>query len=921
MVQVGARWWKLDFHTHTPASMDYGRHEPHLRNTVTPREWLSSFVEKGIECVAVTDHNTASWVDRLQAEAAVMRNEGKIIHVFPGVEITANGNIHILAIFDPSKSSEIVMAAVGTAKFRGEYGNSDAVAGESAENIVDEITKLGGIAIPAHIDMKAGMCQIQSSHTIKQICHKSSAVEVIFPEGGRGPEHDECLRRYKVLELGLAEVIGSDAHRPDEVGRAYTWVKMSSPTIDGVRLALVDGASSIKRSNMVTGNPNAVSSNVIHSISIDKAKYCGRGKPLEIVFNPWLNSIIGGRGSGKSSILEFIRLALGRDKDLLDIPGRNEVKETFTRFAQKSADRDADGVLLDETCISCVIQKEGAYYLLKWVSNVPNVAIFKWDGQEWKAEHGDARSRFPVKIFSQKQIYDIARNPSALIRIIDETDVVDLFGWKMAWTEKENKFLSLCGQRRVLQGQMANKNVLEGQLSDVIQKIDVIESSGHAQVLSDFNDAMKKHTAIVDFKESYSNLGEKLSEQMRTADQLKFNSTVFAATNEIDVEVLQRVGAMNQAYLEIKSQINALIAGLNSSLDEFSQWQATSAFGKQQDSSFSQYASLVATLTQNGVDNPDQYQQLVETKSGIEKKLAEIEDFESQERQTTIDINLIYADLIELRKSLTNRRRDFVRQHLSNNPSISLSIEPLCNIDDMEESFRAVIGRPDGAFASDILDREKQIGFLYSLWAALIAEHKKNPAVPHDLTQNFTCVHDFKSQLFKYATGQINGVPIGKRFTDFMSQLQPQNFDRLNLWFPDDRLVVKFNDGKRLKDISQGSAGQKAATVLSFLLSYGNEPLILDQPEDDLDNGLISSLIVSKLQENKSRRQVIVVTHNPNIVVNGDSEFVVALQDKGSIEVAASGGLQEPDVRREVCEIMEGGKQALEQRYRRMIAV
>jgi hypothetical protein len=468
---------------------------------------------------------------------------------------------------------------------------------------------------------------------------------------------------------------------------------------------------------------------------------------------------------------------------------------------------------------------------------------------------------------------------------------------------------------------MANKNVFEGQLSDVIQKIDVIESSGHAQVLADFNHATTKHKAIEDFKESYSNLGEKLSEQMRTADQLGFNSAVFAVTNEMDVELLQRVGAMNQVYLEIKSQINSLITGLNISLEEFSQWQASSAFGKQQESSFSQYASLVATLTQNGVDNPDQYQQLVETKSGIEKKLAEIGAFESQERQTTIEINLVYADLIELRKSLTNRRRDFVRQYLSNNPSVSLSIEPLCNIDDMEESFRTVIGRTDGAFASDILDKEKQTGFLYSLWAALIAEHNKNLAAPHDLTQNFTCVHDFKSQLFKYGAGQVNGVPIGKRFSDFMSQLQPQNFDKLNLWFPDDRLVVKFNDGKRLKDISQGSAGQKAATVLSFLLSYGNEPLILDQPEDDLDNGLISSLIVSKLQENKSRRQVIVVTHNPNIVVNGDSEFVVALQDKGSIEVAASGGLQEPDVRREVCEIMEGGKQALEQRYRRMIAV
>lgn len=921
MVQVGARWWTFDFHTHTPASMDYGRHEPNLRNTVTPREWLSSFVEKGIECVAVTDHNTGSWIERLQEEASVMRNEGKSIYIFPGVEITANGNIHILAIFDPSKTSDAVQAIVGAAKFRGEYGNSDAVAGESAENVVEEIIKSGGVAIPAHVDMKAGMCQLQSTHTISQTCNKSSAIEVIFPEGGRGPEHDECLRRYKSLDLRLAEVIGSDAHRPEEVGRAFTWVKMSSPTIDGLRLALIDGASSIKRSNTVASNPNAASSNVIYSISIDKAKYCGRGKPLEIKFNPWLNSIIGGRGSGKSSILEFIRLGLGRDKDLLDIPGRNEVKDTFTRFAQKSANRDAEGVLLEETTISCIIQKEGAYYLLKWESNAPNVIISKWDGQEWKAEHGDARSRFPVKIFSQKQIYDIAKNPSALIRIIDETDVVDLFGWKMAWTEKENKFLSLCGQRRVLQGQMANKNVLQGQLADVIQKIGIIESSGHAQVLSYFNNAATKNKAIKDFKDSFASLGDKLSKEIREAEGLAFDSSAFTATNHIDLELLERIGVMNQAYLEFKKEVSGLISGMNDRLGEFENWQSSSDFGKQQDISIQQYTSLVDSLTQSGVSNPDQYQQLVETKAGIEKKLAEINGFESQEYQTTVEINLIYADLIELRKALTSRRREFVRQHLSNNDSISLSIEPLCNIEDMEESFRAVIGRSDAVFASDILDKEKETGFLHSLWSALIAEHNKAPAIINDLTQNFTCIHDFKTQVFNYSSGQIMGMPIGKRFLDFMGQLQPQNFDRINLWFPDDRLVVKFNDGKRLKDISQGSAGQKAATVLSFLLSYGNEPLILDQPEDDLDNGLISSLIVTKLQENKFRRQVIVVTHNPNIVVNGDSEYVVALQDKGSIEVAASGGLQELAVRREVCEIMEGGKQALEQRYRRMIAV
>ncbi|WP_148289945.1 hypothetical protein [Pseudomonas fluorescens] len=84
---------------------------------------------------------------------------------------------------------------------------------------------------------------------------------------------------------------------------------------------------------------------------------------------------------------------------------------------------------------------------------------------------------------------------------------------------------------------------------------------------------------------------------------------------------------------------------------------------------------------------------------------------------------------------------------------------------------------------------------------------------------------------------------------------------------------------------------------------------------------MISSLIVTRLQQNKARRQIIVVTHNPNIVVNGDSEYVIALEDKGQIKTSATGGLQELEVRRQVCEIMEGGEVALAQRYKRMVNI
>ncbi len=216
---VGARWWKFDFHTHTPASLDYGRGDSHLRNTKSPRDWLLDYISQGIECVAITDHNTGNWVDRLKDIAQVLRSEGYSIHVFPGVEITANSNIHILGIFDPTKTSADINAVVGASKFRGQKGNSNAVAEESAENVTKEILKSGGIAIPAHIDMKAGLCQQSSSHTIKQVCEHASAVEVIFPNQEK---KETPLSRYNNLSFDLPSVIGSDSHHPNKVGRSYS---------------------------------------------------------------------------------------------------------------------------------------------------------------------------------------------------------------------------------------------------------------------------------------------------------------------------------------------------------------------------------------------------------------------------------------------------------------------------------------------------------------------------------------------------------------------------------------------------------------------------------------------------------------------------------------------------------------------------
>ena len=155
------------------------------------------------------------------------------------------------------------------------------------------------------------------------------------------------------------------------------------------------------------------------------------------------------------------------------------------------------------------------------------------------------------------------------------------------------------------------------------------------------------------------------------------------------------------------------------------------------------------------------------------------------------------------------------------------------------------------------------------------------------------------------------------RFASHLERLPQESVIDLILWFPRDDLKITF--GPNRQSIEQSSPGQKNAALLAFILSYGDEPLLLDQPEDDLDNELIYDLIVRQLRETKSKRQVIVVTHNANIVVNGDAEMVLPLEvGGGETHVRWAGSVQVKEVREAICDILEGGQQAFEQRYKRI---
>jgi len=157
-------------------------------------------------------------------------------------------------------------------------------------------------------------------------------------------------------------------------------------------------------------------------------------------------------------------------------------------------------------------------------------------------------------------------------------------------------------------------------------------------------------------------------------------------------------------------------------------------------------------------------------------------------------------------------------------------------------------------------------------------------------------------------------------FVNLVERISDAQMDEIELMMPEDEIEVQYKPTEKsaFKSLSTASAGQKTTAILTFILSHGKVPLILDQPEDDLDNRLVYELIVDRLKQAKDQRQIIVVTHNANIPVNGDAEYIISMDSESkSLKVLCSGTVEQPLIKKDICDVMEGTEQAFEMRSRR----
>ena len=925
----GARWWKFDFHAHTPASEDYGA-GPNQESLaiIEPRDWLKGFMRAGVDCVAVTDHNSGAWIDKLKSALEELEQEAckeyRNLYLFPGVEITANGGTHVLAIMDPGRSSADVEALLGSVGFHGTRGASDVAADQSVIEVVEAIDKAGAIAIPAHADMERGIWGL-SGNTLRRLLQsdKLFAVEVV--------DSSEEPAMYRQENVDWTEVLGSDCHRPydaspaDRIGQYFTWVKMEEPSLLGLRLALLDGEHySIKRSlDSEHFCPSDLPKHHIQELRVVDARLMGRGEPSIVTFSPWLNSIVGGRGTGKSTLIHALRICSGRDRELERLSDWSSARRIFERFNRVPNNRYDDGGLQDNTEIRLTIMRDGVRHLVRW-SRETHLAVVEEETPSGEWRKSDVQSvtpeRFPLRIFSQGQMAELAGGDGmALLDIIDEA----------ASTAKHVHRIDECSaaysqtraRTRSLDQKLKRKADLDLRLQDTERKLRSFERSGHSEILKMYRLRSRQQIELerhLDVADGVAARIDSLAEDLQPED---LDQRAFEDGSDESQIAVSAVEAIQAAVRAATVELARTADSLRKRVELQRAALARSSWQECVDSAAAAYTELNKTLSAEGIDDPGEYGRLVQERSRLEAEL-EVHESQAQERTRLIErAEQELASVFKARCALSEARNAFIRETLEGNEFVRMELRAFGDsgsLRSVERSLRETIG-DEGHFESDILVMGGDGG------TGIVAELLEG--LPDDLSER---CHEFGRRISRlrkrFAKACAGNGNFGGHFNNFLERRfsnVSEFLDKLLTWFPEDALCVEYDrSGRGLEfvPIAQASAGQRAAAMLAFLLAYGDEPLVLDQPEDDLDNHLIYDLVVRQIRENKLKRQIITVTHNPNIVVNGDAEVVHALDFmNGQCRVVQSGSLQDIGIRSEVCRVMEGGREAFERRYRRII--
>ena len=662
---------------------------------------------------------------------------------------------------------------------------------------------------------------------------------------------------FYIKQFNKVAIMASDAHEVDKIGTKFTWIK-AEPHFDGLRQIIFEPETRVK---LQERNPEEKSDYLcIKSIKINN-KYFGE---QEIPFNKGLNTIIGGRSSGKSILLACVAKLSGYNK---------EFKKDKNEYNQFINEISKDMVL------------------------------------SWMDENEIGRRK--IDYFPQNYINDIASDPSQITRIIErlfyedtqkastikkmEADIKDLklklrtkidvsFSWKSKLVDLETELQAL-----------GNKLGLEKELSEISDELQKLELD-----LSLTDEERQKFEVFKSKIDSYSEsktLAESNLEALQSLN--KFREPFTNTSLEEDIDLLFN-GSVSIELLNVYNDIsrkanetwNNAIDKVAKELDE-----KIEIYKREKESILNniEYKGLREKIKQHS-----SYVQLQDKYHKQKMRLEEIKQKESEKDEFNEKYRKAIAEIINLYKEFYLIRKRFCTDICVKNDNLIIEPRVIFAVDRYNDFCEA-------HFYSNSITNQNVIRFQYNCIDEFMDHISK-------------VISNLSEDKYKLKKATINRNIIEELLTTSFFDIQ------YNIQYQDDNL----------REMSEGKI---AFVILRLLLDFSNNdfPILIDQPEDDLDNRAIYEELVTYLRNKKVNRQIILVTHNPNIVVGADAEEVIVANQQGNNSLNPdrvkfayySGALEDSfnndkdsvllskGIREHVCELLEGGTEAFRLREKK----
>lgn len=844
LFQNGSVWLRADFHLHTKADKEF---LPYTGDdTSFVQDYIDKLVEQDIRIGVITNHNKFE-----KGEFVALKKKAKEqgVGLFPGVEFSLKEGIHALLVFDDAwykgendKINDFLRTAFyGMSNYDiPPYPNSNYDLTET----VEKLDKIGHnyFIILAHVDTTNGLNVVLQGRTREAFIQHDSFGRVLAIQKSGNLERYNSLCQLAERELACVE--GSDNAQQGIEGLGtgkVTYLKIGDFNLEALQYALID-----HKNRVCKKDKPLIQNSWIKSISFQG----GMLNEKTISLTPELNSLIGIRGSGKSSILEILRYALNIPLGSQAID--SEYKNDLITHVLKSG-----GKVVVE-----LVNRQGETYRVERIY-----------GQKEDIYKGnDLQQGITLDAILQRPIYFGQKDLSNKNADFENDLIKKLVGAQLTNIDKRIDAQKIEIQRIVnglkeFQNLSTLRKETEIQRSNAEHKLKLFAEKGVSEKLQKQTNFESDISRISNY---ISGLNSYISELQSTIENHEYilKPIVLSDVNkDIEVDIVSQ-------QEELKKEFEALKSVYGNTLKLRDVFTAKLNVLKEKREALKEEFAQIKREINIPELNPDDFIKINRELETSKMKLLEIDKSEAKRKELVTNLSNACVKLDSLwHEEFTTLQKEVDK---INNSGTKLSIEILYKA--RKDKF--LIKLQDFCRGTGI--RAASIEAIIDAYADFIDIWKDNYLKLANIL-NENQLMDFK-----------------KRFTDYF-------FDLLTFKV-ENKFIINYQ-GKPLKE---HSLGQRASALILFLLTQkDNDILIIDQPEDDLDNQTIYQDVIHEIKKLKGEMQFIFATHNANIPVLGDSEMLVACEYISGKEIKLeTGSIDKQIIQSKIINIMEGGKDA-----------